>query len=160
MAETLHDNTKSTHCHDVGASSLEPSLRQCNVVTKRIWSVLGHFVNWTVTQLAQGIEMINHIYCCQIIAANSVVLRVSYIAVDSSDRLFHDLSRNHAGCQRVQNYVRNQLRRGTDKKQADLSCQNNGSNIMYFLIRVVMLLTKTEILIQYRTEPKRKYMCF
>ena len=28
MAETLHDNTKSTHCRDVGALSMEPSHRQ------------------------------------------------------------------------------------------------------------------------------------
>ena len=51
--------------------------------------------------------MINHIYSCQIIAANGVVLRVDLRAamfsipscawVDSSGRLFHNLSRKHAG---------------------------------------------------------------
>ena len=38
----------------------------------------------------------------------------SCIAVDSSDRLFHDLSRNHAGHHRDHNNARNQLRCGTD----------------------------------------------
>ena len=88
---------------------------ECNVVTKCILIILGHFVNQTVLQLAWGIEMINHIYFCHIIAANGVVFaRVDisvamfsfpmYIAVDSSDKLFHDLSRNHAGHQHVQKW--------------------------------------------------------
>ena len=112
--------------------------KECNVVTKRIPIVLGHFVNQTVFHITRGIEMINHIYSCQIIAANGVVLRV-WISVppcfpshrDSSGRLFHDLSRKHAGNPRVQNYAQNQLGCGTNKKQAALSCQNDGSNIMY-----------------------------
>ena len=56
------------------------------------------------------------------------------IVVDSSGRPFHDLSRNHAGHQRVQNYARNQLGCGTDYKQAALSCQNNGSNIIKYVL--------------------------
>ena len=49
MAETRHDNTKSTHCRDVGALSLEHLTgKECNIVTKRIPVVLGHFVNGTV----------------------------------------------------------------------------------------------------------------
>ena len=84
-----------------------PTGKECNVVTKRIPIVLGHFVNWTVLHITRGIEMINHIYSCQIIAANGVVLRMwisvppcfpSHCAwVDNSGSLFHDLSRNHAG---------------------------------------------------------------
>ena len=56
----------------------------CNVVTKRIPVVLGHFVNRTVLQLAQGIEMINHIYFGQIIAANGAVL--FQMIIDSSGK--------------------------------------------------------------------------
>ena len=77
-----------------------PTGKECNIVTKRIPIVLSHFVNWIVLHITWGIEMINHIYPCQIIAANSVVLRVwisvppcfpSHRAwVDSSGRLFHD----------------------------------------------------------------------
>ena len=68
--------------------------------------------------------MMNPFYSSQIIATNGVVLRVdlraamfsfpSCIAVDSSDRLFHDLLRNQAGHQGVQNYAPNQLGCGTD----------------------------------------------
>ena len=53
-----------------------PTGKECNVVTKRIPIVLGHFVNRTVLHLTWGIEMINHIYSCQIIAANDIVLCV------------------------------------------------------------------------------------
>ena len=38
----------------------------------------------------------------------------SCVAVDSVCRLFHNLSRNHAGHQHVKNYARNQLECGTD----------------------------------------------
>ena len=81
------------------------------------------------------------------------------IAGDGSSRLFHDLSRNHAGHQSVQNYARNQLGCGRDQKQAALSWPNKGSNISY-QIRVVTFMTKTEILIQYRTETERKSIRF
>ena len=50
--------------------------KECNVVTKRIPIALGHFVNRIVLQLARGIEKIDHIYFCQIIVANGVVLRL------------------------------------------------------------------------------------
>ena len=53
-----------------------PTVKECNVITKRIAIVLGHFVNRTVLHLTWCIEMINHIYSCQIIAANGIVLRV------------------------------------------------------------------------------------
>ena len=82
--------------------------KECNVVTKHIPIVLGHFVSRTVLQLARGIEMINHIYFCQIIATNGIVcacgspcrhvfLPIVHLEGDSSGRLFHDVSRNHAG---------------------------------------------------------------
>ena len=53
-----------------------PTGKECNVVTKRIPIVLGHFVHQTVLHITRGIEMINHIYSCQIIAANDAVLHV------------------------------------------------------------------------------------
>ena len=53
-----------------------PTGKECNVVTKRIPIVLGHFVDQTVLHITRGIEMINHIYSCQIIAANDAVLHV------------------------------------------------------------------------------------
>ena len=121
-----------------------PTGKECNVITKRIAIVLGHFVNRTVLHLTRCIEMINHIYSCQIIAANGVVLRMwisvppSCIAVDSSDRLFHDLSRNHAGHQRVHNYqlevwlCAKPVEMWNRLEQTALSChQNNSSKIMY-----------------------------
>ena len=63
MAEMHHDNTKSTHCRDVGA--LSPSQltgKECNVVTKRIPIVLGYFVNRTVLQLARDINYLIFIF--------------------------------------------------------------------------------------------------
>ena len=86
MSETLHDSTKSTHCRDVGALSSHPAGKECNVITKRIPIVLGHFVNRTVLHITRGIKMINHIYSCQIIAANGVVLRV-WISVSNYSEL-------------------------------------------------------------------------
>ena len=53
-----------------------PAGKECNVITKRIPIVLGHFVNRTVLHITRSIEMINHIYSCQIIAANGVVFHV------------------------------------------------------------------------------------
>ena len=62
-----HDNTKSTHCHDVGALSFLVNGKECNVVLKLIPIVLGHFVNPTVPKLVRDMKMTNHIYFCQII---------------------------------------------------------------------------------------------
>ena len=53
-----------------------PTGKQCNLITTRIPIVLGHFVNRTVLHLTRGIEMINHVYSRQIVAANGVVLRM------------------------------------------------------------------------------------
>ena len=53
-----------------------PTGQECNVITKCIPIVLGHFFNRTVLHLTRGIEMINHIYSCQIITTNGLVLRV------------------------------------------------------------------------------------
>ena len=143
MSETRHDNTKSTHCCDVGALSLKPSYRQgmqsnYETYSNRTWP----FCQSNCTPL----NPVHRNYKSYLFLPNHrrkwrsfthVDLRAamfsfpSCIAVDSSDRLFHDLLRNHAGHQRVQNYARNQLGCETDSKQAALSCQNNGSNIMY-----------------------------
>ena len=121
MSENRHDNTKSTHCHDVGVLSLEPSYRQgmqrnyetyCN----RTWP----FCQLNCTPLnpvhrndKSYLFLPNHRRKRRSFA--HVDLRAamfsfpSCIAVDSSDRLFHDLSRNHAGHHRVHYYAQNQL---------------------------------------------------
>ena len=77
MVETHHDTTKSTHCRDVGALLLKPSHRQgmrrsYETYSNRTWP----FCQSNCTLVSPGIEMINHIYFCQIIAANSMVLLV------------------------------------------------------------------------------------
>ena len=150
MSETRHDNTKSTHCHDVGALSLEPSYRQgmqrnyetyCN----RTWP----FRQSNCTPLnavhrndKSYLFLPNH--RCKRRSFGHVDLRAamfsfpSCTAVDSSDRLFHDLSRNHAGHQRVHNYhvevwlCAKPVEMWNRLEQTALSChQNNGSKIMY-----------------------------
>ena len=78
MSETRHDNTKSTHCRDVGALFLGPPHRQgmqrsYETYSNRTWPFCQ--TNYTPHN-PRGIEMINHIYSCQIIAANGIVLRV------------------------------------------------------------------------------------
>ena len=105
-----------------------PTGKECNVITKRIAIVLGHFVNRTVLNLTRCIEMI-HFYApgypvhrnessndkSYLFLPNHRRKRHSFahvdlraamfsppscIAVDSSDRLFHDLSRKprRTGC--------------------------------------------------------------
>ena len=167
MSETHHDNTKSTHCRDVGALFLGPPHRQgmqrsYETYSNRTWP----FCQSNCTPHNPGhrndksyLFLPNHRRKRRSFARVDLRAAMFSFPVDSSGRLFHDLSRNHAGQQRVQHYARNLLRCGTDYKQAALSCQNNGSNLMY-KIRVVMLMTKTEILIRYHTEPKRKSIRF
>ena len=60
-------------------------------------------------------------------------------------RLHHGRMRNHAHRERVQNYVKSQMRCGTDYKGPHFSCQNNGSNLMQTCIKyeLSLLLTKT-----------------
>ena len=61
MSETPHDNMKSTQLLTVVMCAPCPIGKECNIVTKRIPIVLGHFVKRTVLHLTQAIEMINHI---------------------------------------------------------------------------------------------------
>ena len=110
MPETRHDSTKSTHCRDVGALSLEPPRRQGMQRNYETYNgipiVLGHFVNPTVLHITWGIEMINlflpnhrckpHSFAC--VDLRAAMFSIPSCAwVDSSGRLFHDLSRKHAG---------------------------------------------------------------
>ena len=111
MAETQHGTVTQSQLTVVmwaPCSRSHLTSKECNVVTKHIPIVLGHFVSRTVLQLAGGIEMINHIYFCQIIAKSGIVcacgspcrhvfLPIVHLAGDSSGRLFYDVSRNHAG---------------------------------------------------------------
>ena len=116
MSETRHDNTKSTHCHDVGALSLEPSYRQgmqrnyetyCNR-TRPFRQSNCTPLNAVHRNDKSYLFLPNH--RCKRRSFAHVDLRAamfsfpSCTAVDSSDRLFHDLSRNHAGHQRLHNY--------------------------------------------------------
>ena len=135
MSETHHDNTKSTHCHDVGALSLEPSY------CERMQRNYETYCNLTWPFCQSNCTPLNPVHRndeSHLFLPNHrrkrrrfahVDLRAamfsfpSCIAVDRSDRLFHDLSRNHAGHHRVHNYAQSQLRCGTDWKQAALSCQ-------------------------------------
>ena len=146
MSETRHDNTKSTHCRDVGALSLEPPHRQgmqrsYETYSNRTWPFC--WSNCTPHNPGHRNDksylfVPNH--RCKRRSFARVDLRAAMFSIPlcawvySSGRLFHNLSRKHAGNPRVQ-------------------------NIMY-QIRVVMFITKTEILIRYRTEPKRKSIRF
>ena len=74
MAETRRDNTKSTHYRDVGALSLEPTHRQgLQRSYERYSSPTWPFCQSNCTLVSPGIELINHIYVCQIIAANGAL---------------------------------------------------------------------------------------
>ena len=126
MSETHHDNTKSTNCDDVGALYLEPSYwhvmqRNYETYSNRTWP----FFQLNCTPLNPGhrndksyLFLPNHrrkrLSFARVDLRAAMFSFPSCIALDSSDRLFNDLSRNHAGHQRVQNYVRNQLGCGTD----------------------------------------------
>ena len=109
---------KSTHCRDVGTLSLEPTHRQgiqCGyeAYSNRTWP----FCQSNCTPVSPGhrndksyLFLPNH--RCKWHSFARVDLCVAMfsfplcIAVDSSGRLFHDLSRNHACHQHVQNYMR------------------------------------------------------
>ena len=111
MSQTHHDNTKSTHYRDVGALSLEPSYRQgmqrnYETYSNRTWP----FCQSNRTPLnpvhrndKSYLFLPNHRHKRHSFA--HVDLRAamfsfpSCLAVDSYDRLFHNLSRNHAGHQ-------------------------------------------------------------
>ena len=126
MSETRHDNTKSTHCRDVGALSLEPSYRQgmqrnYEMYSNRTWPFSQSNctpINPVHRKDKSYLFLPNYRRKRRSFA--HVDLRAamfsfpSCIALDSSDRLFHDLSRNQAGHQRVQNYALNQLGCGAD----------------------------------------------
>ena len=93
-----------------------PTGKECNVVTKRIPIVLGHFVNRTVLHKTghrndkSYLCLPNHL--CKRRSFAHVDLRAAMFSVpscawvDSSGRLFHDLSRKHADNPRVQNTMR------------------------------------------------------
>ena len=117
-----HEVNSVTHCRDVGALSHRQGM-QCSYKTysNRTWP----FCQTNCTPLNPGhrndksnLFLPNHHRKRRSFAR--VDLRAtmfsfpSCIAVDNSGRLFHDLSRNHAGHHRVQNYARNQLGCGTN----------------------------------------------
>ena len=126
MAETHHDTTKSTHCRHVGALFLEPSYRQgmqrsYETYSNRTWP----FCQSNCTLVSPGHRNDkSYLFLPNYRRKQRVFARVdlraamfsfpSWVAGDSSARLFHDLSSNHAGRQLVQIYARNQLVCETD----------------------------------------------
>ena len=126
MAETRHDTTKSTHCCDVGTLFLEPIHRQglqCSyeMYSNRTWPFCQ--TNCTLVSPDHKNDK-SYLFFPNYRRKQRGFARVdlrgamfsfpSCIVGDNSGRLFHDLSRNHAGHQLVQNYARNQLGCGTD----------------------------------------------
>ena len=119
MAETCHDTTKSTQCPDVGALFLEPSHRQgmqrsYKTYSNRTWPFCQS--NCTLVSPGHRNDKSNLFlpnYRRKQHGFARVDLRAtmfsfpSCVAGDSSAGLFHDLSRNHACRQLVQNYARN-----------------------------------------------------
>ena len=117
MAETRHDTTKSTHCHDVSALFLKPSHRQgmqrsYETYSNRTWP----FCQSNCTVVSPGHRNdISYLFLPNYHRKQRGFARVDlraamfsfplYVGGDSSARLFHDLSRNHAGHQLVQNYA-------------------------------------------------------
>ena len=117
MAETRHDNTKSTHCRDVGALSLEPGLepthrqgmqRSYDTYSSRTWP----FCQSNCTLVSPGHRNDkSHLFLPNyrrkqrsFVGVNLRAVMFSFpscIALDNSGRLFHDLSRYHAGHQHV-----------------------------------------------------------
>ena len=115
MAETRHsyDTTKSTHCRDVGALFLETSHRQgmqpsYEMYSNRIWP----FCQSNCTLVSPGHRNDkSYLFLPNYRRKQRGFARVdlraamfsfpSCVAGDSSARLFHDLSRNHAGHQLV-----------------------------------------------------------
>ena len=104
MAGTRHDNTNSTHCRDVGALSLEPTHRQgmqrsYETYSSRTWP----FCQSNCTLVGPGHRkdkscLFRPNYRRKRRSFVRVELRAamfsfpSCIALDSSSRLFHDLS--------------------------------------------------------------------
>ena len=113
MAETHHDNTKSTHCRDAGALSLEPTHQQgmqrsYETYSSRTWP----FCQSNCTLVSPGYRNDkSYLFLPNYRRKRHSFVRVdlraamfsfpSCIALDSSGRLFHDLSRYHAGHQHV-----------------------------------------------------------
>ena len=122
MSETRHDNTKSTHCRDVGALFLGPPHRQgmqrsYETYSNRTWP----FCQSNYTPHNPGhrndksyLFLPNHRRKWRSFARVDLRAAMFSFPVDSSGRLFHDLSRNHVGQPRVQHYAQNQLGCGTD----------------------------------------------
>ena len=113
MAQLHHDNTKSAHCRDVGALSLEPCHYQgmqhsYEMYTNPTWL----FCQLNCTVVIPGNKN-DKSYLFLPNASNGIVLHVfsfpSCIVVDNSGRLFHNLLRNHTGHQHMQNYAQSQL---------------------------------------------------
>ena len=108
MAETRHDNTKSTHCHDVGALSLEPTHRQemqrsYETYSSRTWP----FCQTNRTPVIPGHRNDkSYLFLPNYRRKRRSFVRVdlhaamfsfpSCIVRESSGRLFHDVSRYHA----------------------------------------------------------------
>ena len=118
MAETHHDNTKSTHCRDVGALSPEPTHRQgmqrsYETYSNRTWP----FFQSNCTPVSPGHRNdksylflpSQRLKRCSFARVDLHATMFSFPScievVDSSGRLFHELLRNHAGHQLVQNYA-------------------------------------------------------
>ena len=108
MSETRHDYTKSTHCCDVGALSLEPSYRQgmqrnYETYSNRTWpffqsicTPLNPVHRNDKSYLFLPIHRRKRRSFAHVDLRPAMFSFPSCIAVDSSDRLFHYLSRNHA----------------------------------------------------------------
>ena len=108
MAETCHDNVKSTHCCDVGALSLDSSQRQGMQRSYKTHSNLTWpFCQSNCTLVSPGhrnaksyLFLPNYrrkrrSFACEDLSV-AMFSFPSCIVVDSSGRLFHNLSKNHA----------------------------------------------------------------
>ena len=114
MAETHHDNTKSTHCRDVGALSLEPIHRQGMQRSYETYSSpTWPFCQSNCTLVSPGhrndksYSFLPNYHCkwrsfVRVDLHAAMFSSTLCIALDSSGRLCHDLSRHHAGQQHVQ----------------------------------------------------------
>ena len=107
MAETRHDTTKSTHCRDVDALSLEPTHRQgmqrsYESYSSRTWPFCQ--LNCTLVSAGHRNDK-SYLFLPNYRRKRRSFVRVDLraamfpshrAALDSSGRLFHDLSRYHA----------------------------------------------------------------
>ena len=112
--QTLHDNTKSTHCRNVGALSLEPThgqgmQRGYETYSRRTWPFCQS--NCTLVSPGHRTDK-SHLflpnYCrrkgrsfFRVDLCAAMFSFPSCIALDNSGRLFHDLFRYHPGHQHV-----------------------------------------------------------